>query len=46
VTFDVTAHKSATFQVRFGFSIGQINGLDVVSSWNVDDVKLSNIPCP
>lgn len=46
VSFDVTAHKSATFRVRFGFSIPQVSGMPTVSSWNVDDVKLSSIPCP
>jgi hypothetical protein len=41
--FDVTAHKNSTFQVRFGFTIGS-SGVFTVSSWNVDDVVLVDMP--
>ncbi len=44
-TFDVTAYKSAAFQVRFGVSI-VAKGVYVMSSWNVDDVTLSTLSCP
>jgi hypothetical protein len=44
-SFDVTAYAGATLQVRFGFSIGDV-GVFTVSSWNLDDVKIQNAPCP
>jgi subtilisin family serine protease/Ca2+-binding RTX toxin-like protein len=37
--FDISAHKSASTQVRFGFNVGS-GGAFTVSSWNVDDVKI------
>jgi hypothetical protein len=43
--FDVTAHKHAAFQVRFGFNIGS-SGVYTCSQWNVDDVILANVVCP
>jgi hypothetical protein len=44
-SLDVTAFKSATMRFRFGFSIGD-PGVFVVSSWNLDEVKVQNAPCP
>ncbi|MFM2379021.1 MAG: hypothetical protein RLZZ143_1599, partial [Cyanobacteriota bacterium] len=37
--FDISAHKSASTQIRFGFNVGS-TGVWTVSSWNVDDVKI------
>ncbi|MCC6551564.1 MAG: hypothetical protein IT372_00905 [Polyangiaceae bacterium] len=39
VSYDVTAHKSASFQVRFGVSVEAVSAF-IVSSWNIDDVRL------
>ena len=44
-SLDVTPYKSATMRFRFGFSIGDL-GVFRVSSWNLDDVKVQNAPCP
>ena len=41
--FDVTAHASSDFKVRFGFTIGSAGVFDV-SSWNVDDVVVVDLP--
>ncbi len=41
--YNVTAHKSSVFQVRFGFKIGS-GGVFTMSSWNVDDVVLTDMP--
>ena len=40
MTYDITAYKSATFRVRFGYKIGTTNGLRTVSSWNIDDLQI------
>jgi subtilisin family serine protease/Ca2+-binding RTX toxin-like protein len=37
--FDISAYKSASTQIRFGFNVGS-TGVYTVSSWNVDDVKI------
>ncbi|WP_233256491.1 S8 family peptidase, partial [Microcystis sp. 0824] len=37
--FNISAHKSASTQIRFGFNVGS-TGAFTVSSWNVDDVKI------
>ena len=39
--FDVTAHASAAFRVRFGYQVSS-GGVFTVSSWNVDDVTLAH----
>jgi hypothetical protein len=39
-SFNVTAYKNASFQVRFGYSIGS-SGVYTVSQWNVDDFALT-----
>ncbi|MFM6602958.1 MAG: S8 family serine peptidase, partial [Microcystis panniformis] len=37
--FNISAHKSASTQIRFGFNVGS-GGVFTVSSWNLDDVKI------
>ncbi|WP_159293787.1 S8 family serine peptidase [Microcystis aeruginosa] len=37
--FDISAHKSASTQIRFGFNVTS-DGVYTVSSWNLDDVKI------
>jgi subtilisin family serine protease len=37
--FNISAYKSASTQIRFGFNVGSA-GVFTVSSWNVDDVKI------
>ncbi|MEA5530651.1 S8 family serine peptidase, partial [Dolichospermum sp. UHCC 0684] len=37
--FNISAYKSASTQIRFGFNVGS-SGVFTVSSWNVDDVKI------
>jgi len=44
-SFDVSAYKNASFQVRFGFSIGSGGALQS-SGWNLDDVRISSSGCP
>jgi hypothetical protein len=43
--YDVTAHKNASFRVRFGYSIVNTKAY-AMSSWNVDDVTVSTSSCP
>ena len=43
--YDVTAHKSAAFRVRFGYSVTDA-GVYAMSCWNVDDVTISSASCP
>jgi len=45
VTYPLTAFKSATMKIRFGFDIGS-SGVYTVSGWNVDDVVVANKVCP
>jgi len=44
VTYDLTSHKNANMQIRFGFVIGS-TGVFTVSSWNIDDVTIANVVC-
>ncbi|MFN6364317.1 MAG: S8 family serine peptidase, partial [Aphanizomenon sp.] len=37
--FNISAYKSASTQIRFGFNVGS-SGVFTVSSWNVDDIKI------
>ncbi|MDJ0669816.1 MAG: S8 family serine peptidase, partial [Microcystis sp. M53598_WE2] len=37
--FDISAYKSASTQIRFGFNVGSTD-VFTVSSWNLDDVKI------
>ncbi|MFM6628743.1 MAG: Calx-beta domain-containing protein, partial [Microcystis panniformis] len=37
--FNISAHKSASTQIRFGFNVTS-DGVYTVSSWNLDDVKI------
>jgi hypothetical protein len=45
VSYDVSAHTSASFRIRFGYSI-VASGAYAMSCWNVDDVTLSSATCP
>jgi hypothetical protein len=45
VELNVTAYKSATMRVRFGFSIGS-SLVYTCSQWNVDDVLVTSASCP
>ena len=38
-TYDLTPYKNAALQVRFGHTVGS-SGAYIVSSWNIDDVRL------
>jgi hypothetical protein len=42
--FDVTAHRSATFRVRFGYAVLSTSVYSM-SCWNVDDVSVSSSAC-
>jgi len=44
-SFDVTAQKSATMQVRFCYSAGPNSGIIAGGGWNIDDVTLATAPC-
>lgn len=39
ITHDITAYKNANLRVRFGHMVSA-NGAYIVSSWNVDDVRI------
>ena len=43
--FDLTAYKSATMKVRFGYNIGSA-GVYTIGSWSVDDVLVASAICP
>ena len=43
--FDISAFKSGTTQIRWGFDI-ENSGVYTVSSWNIDKVRIQNAPCP
>jgi hypothetical protein len=42
---NITAYKSATMQIRFGFNIGS-SGVFNEGSWNIDDVLVASAACP
>ncbi|EDM77682.1 putative lipoprotein [Plesiocystis pacifica SIR-1] len=44
VTYDVTAHKNANFQVRFCHTVGS-TGVFTSGSWSVDDVTVGPAVC-
>jgi hypothetical protein len=44
--YDVTAYKNAQMKVRFGLKVGTNQGVFVVGSWNVDDVRVADPACP
>jgi hypothetical protein len=46
VTHDLTAFKNAAMRIRFGVEVGNIQGVFVVSSWNIDDVVVATALCP
>lgn len=43
-SYDITAHKSATTKIRFGFEIGNA-GVYTIGSWSIDDVVVANQIC-
>ncbi|MCB9315720.1 MAG: HYR domain-containing protein, partial [Lewinellaceae bacterium] len=44
--FDISAHKNANLQVRFGFNIGSA-GVYTIGGWNLDDFSLTEVdPAP
>ena len=43
-SFDVTAYRSANFQVRFGYQV-MSGGVYPVGSWNLDDVSVAYGSC-
>ncbi len=45
IAHDIAPYKSETMQFRFGFNIGQ-EGVYIIGSWNIDNVKVSNAACP
>ena len=45
MNFDVTPYANAAFQVRVGFNVNS-SGAYTVSSWNVDDIRISTVPEP
>jgi hypothetical protein len=45
VQYDVSAHKNAHFQVRFGYALAS-SSVYSMSCWNVDDVTVSSAACP
>jgi len=45
VQHDLTPYKNAQMKIRFGMEI-PIDGAFMVSSWNIDDVKVSDPACP
>jgi hypothetical protein len=42
--FDISVHKNANMQVRFGFTIGS-SGVYTVGQWNLDDVVIASGTC-
>lgn len=44
-TYDITAFKSATMRIRFGYTIGSV-GVFNMSGWNIDDIVISNSSNP
>jgi hypothetical protein len=45
LSYDISAHKNAVMQVRFGFSIGSTAAFSS-GSWSIDDIVISEAPCP
>lgn len=46
IRYDLTRFKNASLRVRFGYTIARDSFVDLISSWNVDDVEISNAACP
>lgn len=40
VSYDVTPHKNANFQVRFGYTVLGTVSTYTCGGWNIDDVRL------
>jgi hypothetical protein len=45
MSHDLTAYKNTSLKVRFGYEI-LLNAAFTIGSWNLDDVKIQNTPCP
>ena len=45
MSFDVSPYANSNFRMRIGFNVGSA-GSFTVSSWNVDDVRLTSVPEP
>jgi len=45
MSHDLTMYKNMSLKVRFGYEILQ-DGVFTIGSWNLDDVKIQNTPCP
>lgn len=45
IQHDVTAYKSASMRVRFGFDVTS-GGVYTIGSWNIDDVLVADKACP
>ncbi len=45
VSYDLSAHKNANMQIRWGFNIASA-GVFSEGSWNIDDVLVSTTLCP
>jgi hypothetical protein len=45
VEHDLSAYKNPGMRIRFGFNIGMVSGVWVVSSWNLDDVVVATATC-
>jgi hypothetical protein len=46
-TYDVTAYKGASFQVRFGYNVMNAVSAYTAGGWNIDDLRLiPDMSCP
>jgi hypothetical protein len=45
VSYKLTTCKSATMKIRWGFAIADASGIYTESSWNIDDVAVTNQSC-
>ncbi|MFO0592122.1 MAG: MopE-related protein [Polyangiaceae bacterium] len=43
--FDLTAYKSATMKIRFGYDVAS-SGVYTIGSWNLDDILIASAICP
>ncbi len=43
-SFDISAYKSATMQVRWSYQTG--SGVYLCAGWNIDDVLITSAACP
>jgi hypothetical protein len=45
VEHDLTPYKNAAMRVRFGFHVGNIGNVFIVSGWNIDDLVVATASC-